>query len=261
MRFTAGVEYIGSHYAGWQRQHHADTVQGRIERALSRIADQPIEVTCAGRTDAGVHALGQVIHFDSPVAREPVSWLFGANALLPADISLRWVKPVSDDFHARFSAHSRQYRYLLHDSPARSALLNGRAAWSRQRLDESSMHQAAQCLLGEQDFSAFRAAECQSDTPMRCIQHLSVGRVQERVTVDIRANAFLHHMVRNIVGTLMAVGNGRQPPEWVETVLNSRDRSLAGVTAPAEGLYFMQVEYPAHFALPESGTTGIFPGP
>lgn len=259
MKYAAAVEYIGTGYAGWQKQPHAQTVQGQVEMALSQIADVPVDVTCAGRTDAGVHAVGQVIHFESPVSRKPVSWLFGANALLPRDVSFRWVADVPDSFHARFSALSRRYRYFLHDHPARSAVWAGRVAWCRQPLDVNSMHEAAQSLLGEQDFSAFRAAECQSETAMRCIQCIQVERQGPLVMIEVQANAFLHHMVRNIVGTLMAVGSGKQPPDWVQQVLDSRDRRKAGITAPAEGLYFFHVAYPDEYALPTAETTGIIP--
>ncbi len=258
MRYAAAVEYAGSQYSGWQRQHHAPSVQGCIEQALSQIADTQVETVCAGRTDAGVHALGQVIHFDSVNERAPKDWLFGANALLPHDISLRWVQPVSDDFHARFSATSRCYRYVIHDHRARSGLMHERVAWSRQPLDADRMHDAAQCLLGEQDFSAFRAAECQSSTPMRFVSNLQVRRVSELVLMEVEANAFLHHMVRNIAGVLMAVGSGQHEPSWVRAVLDSRDRRAGGVTAPAQGLYFLHVTYPPHWQLPPEATRDIF---
>lgn len=258
MRLAAAVEYIGTGYAGWQRQHHSETVQGRLEDALSQIANAPVEIVCAGRTDAGVHAFGQIIHFDCAVDRDPVSWLFGANALLPADISLRWVKPVSDNFHARYSAVSRWYRYLILDRNARSALLGSRVTWCKQQLDSDLMHMAGQSLLGENDFSAFRASECQSKTAMRNLSHLSVSRAGSLVQIDVRANAFLHHMVRNIAGVLIAVGNGNRPPEWVAEVLAGKDRKKAGITAPADGLYFMAVQYPPEFGFPDSETTQIF---
>lgn len=251
MRLAALVEYVGSKYSGWQRQHHAVTVQGEIERALSQIANATVTISCAGRTDAGVHALGQVIHFDTDAVREPVSWLFGANALLPPDISLRWIQNVDSEFHARYSALGRQYRYVIHDQQARSALLNGRVTWSRQSLDSELMHHAGQCLLGENDFSAFRAAECQSKSSMRNLKKLSVSRDNSLILIDVEANAFLHHMVRNIAGVLIAVGSGKQPVEWVSEVLESKMRSKAGVTADAAGLYFMSVEYPETFGLPK----------
>lgn len=262
MRYAAAVEYLGSNYSGWQRQHHAPSLQDCIEKALGQVANYPVETTCAGRTDAGVHALGQVIHFDSPNERESQEWLFGVNALLPPDISLCWVKAVSEDFHARYTATSRRYAYVIHDHRARSAILNGRVAWSRQPLNSSIMHEAGQHLLGEQDFSAFRAAECQSRTAMRCVTGLSVVRHGDLVVMEIEANAFLHHMVRNIAGVLIAVGSGQRSVNWPKEVLASRNRSEAGVTAPAQGLYFMQVKYPDEWDLPvnqmTSQTTGIF---
>lgn len=259
MRIAAAVEYVGSGYAGWQKQNHAVTVQGCLEKALGQIANTPVELVCAGRTDAGVHAVGQVVHFDTVARRSDTSWLFGTNALLPADISLTWVQEVPEDFHARFSATSRRYRYFIHDSHARSALLGGRVAWSKRTLHAEVMHEAAQYLLGEQDFSAFRAAECQSNSAMRCVKEISVYRWNEMICLDIQANAFLHHMVRNIAGSLIEVGAGKRGPEWIFEVMKSKDRNRAGPTAVADGLYLVSVAYPEQFNLPKTGTTAFFP--
>lgn len=249
-RWAAGVEYAGSAYAGWQSQRGLCCVQSTLEVALSKIAAQPLQVSAAGRTDAGVHAAGQVIHFDTEADRGANAWLLGANSNLPADVSLRWVQPVAEDFHARHSAVARRYRYVIHNERARSALLTDRAAWVTPRLDAGRMHQAAQSLLGERDFSAFRAAECQANTPMRCVLEAEVCRRGVFVVLDIRANAFLHHMVRNIMGTLIEIGQGRRPVEWVTQLLEGRDRRLAAATAPACGLYFVGPEYPSHFDVP-----------
>lgn len=249
-RVAVRVEYDGSAYAGWQRQPHAPSVQAEVEEALSRVADKPVDVVCSGRTDAGVHALGQVIHFDTPATRPDHAWVFGANSHLPPDISLRWARPVAGDFHARYTAMAREYRYLILDHPARSALFARRAAHSRHRLDAAAMHAAAQALLGERDFSAFRAAGCQSNTPMRRLERIAVERHGDLLVVDIRANAFVHHMVRNIVGSLQLVGRGLEAPEWIGELLASRDRRLGGATAPAHGLYFLRAVYPEKYGLP-----------
>lgn len=258
LRFAAAVEYFGANYAGWQRQQHAPSVQGCLEQALGQVANVPVETVCAGRTDAGVHAVGQIVHFDTTAKREPIDWLFGANALLPRDISLRWVQQVDQQFHARFSATSRRYCYFILDRRARSGLLDGRVAWSRHSLDVDIMHRAGQCLLGEHDFSAFRAAECQSRTPMRHVSELSVGRRGDLVCIEVAANAFLHHMVRNIAGVLMQVGSGQKPPEWPQAVLDSRDRTQGGITAPAAGLYLVRVNYPSQWELQQPGGNESF---
>jgi len=249
-RWAARVEYQGAAYAGWQRLSHIRSVQGELEQALSSIAAHPVQVFAAGRTDAGVHGLGQVIHFDSPAPRTPLAWLLGGNVHLPDDIALRWVQPVFDSFHARYQALARRYRYVFLNSRARSALLAGRVTFWPRALDADAMHVAAQALLGERDFSAFRDSECQSPTPFRNVSSIRVWRSGEFVVMDIRANAFLHHMVRNIAGTLAEVGQGKQKPEWVAEVLALRQRRLAGMTAPADGLYFVGPEYPLEFGLP-----------
>lgn len=249
-RWAVGISYLGGAYAGWQRLPGLPTVQATVEAALSTVADHAVSLTCAGRTDAGVHAVQQVAHFESAAARSSQAWLLGSNSLLPPDVSLRWVQAVPADFHARFSAEMRHYRYRIHNARARDALQEGRACWWPRALDADAMHVAAQVLLGEQDFSAFRDAHCQSPTPMRRLSRVAVRRHGTAVVVDVAGNAFLHHMVRNIVGTLAEVGWGRQPPSWVAEVLAGRDRRQAGMTAPAEGLYFLGPVYPARFGLP-----------
>jgi len=249
-RWAAGLEYLGTRYSGWQWQGHAASVQQEVERVLSTVGDHPIKVTAAGRTDAGVHALNQVIHFDSDAARVPHAWLFGANSQLPRDIALRWVQAAEGEFHARHSATARRYRYVMWSGRARSALLEGRVAWLIEPLDAERMHRAAQVLIGEHDFSAFRDAGCQSRTPMRELQAIAVRRQGDFTVLDVKANAFLHHMVRNIAGVLMAIGQGKQPESWARTVLESRSRARGGVTAEAGGLCFIGPEYPAQFGLP-----------
>lgn len=250
-RYAAGVEYLGTAYSGWQALEGRLTVQAELERALSRVADHPVFVTAAGRTDAGVHALQQVVHFDTEAPRSDYAWLLGTNSSLAKDVSLRWIRPVPAHFHARHRATERSYRYLIHNARARSALALERAAWWPQPLDAEAMHAAAQALIGEHDFSAFRDSQCQSPTPVRELRRLAVSRRGDFVVIDVAGNAFLHHMVRNIAGTLAEVGLGRQAPEWVAEVLAARDRRAAGMTAPAAGLYFVGPEYPAEFALPK----------
>jgi tRNA pseudouridine38-40 synthase len=218
-------------------------------------------VQCAGRTDAGVHGFAQVVHFDAPVERSAKAWVMGANANLPEDVRVHWAMAVGADFHARFSALARRYRYIIANLPVRPALLGNQLTWQRRPLDHTKMHQAAQCLLGEQDFSAFRAAACQSTSPMRNVHTVTVHRSGDLVVVDIKANAFLHHMVRNIAGSLMAVGAGRQPPQWLAQVLAGGDRTVAADTAPADGLYLVDVEYPARFALPATPYGPMLLGP
>jgi len=249
-RWAARIEYLGTAYAGWQRLSHNRSVQQTLEEALSKIADHPVTVMAAGRTDAGVHGLGQVVHFDTTATRNVLAWTLGANVHLPADISLRWAKAVPLDFHARYQALSRRYRYVFHSTRARSALTAGRATFWHYPLDAEAMHLAAQSLLGERDFSALRDAECQSPTPFRNVMSITVFRSGEFVAIDIRANAFLHHMVRNIAGTLAEVGQGKRPISWVAEVLAGRDRAKAGMTAPPDGLYFIGPDYPPQFDLP-----------
>ncbi len=249
-RWAAAVEYLGTRYSGWQIQATRPSVQGELETALSSVADRPVATICAGRTDAGVHALGQVVHFDTDAVRSPYAWLLGVNSRLPSEVSLRWVQPAPEDFDARRSATSRRYRYVIHNHRARAALLGGRATWIPHALDAEVMHRAAQALLGENDFSAFRASECQSNTPMRNLQEIRLFRRGDFVVLDIRANAFLHHMVRNIMGVLIEIGQSRRGEPWAGELLADRDRTQGGITAPAEGLYFIGPEYPERFAIP-----------
>ncbi|HYM42533.1 MAG TPA: tRNA pseudouridine(38-40) synthase TruA [Steroidobacteraceae bacterium] len=249
-RIAVGVEYDGSAFAGWQTQRALRTVQQVLEGALSAVAAQTVSLTGAGRTDAGVHARGQVAHFDTQAQRAPRSWMLGANSELPPDLAVTWAQPVPDHFHARYSAESRSYRYLILNRSARSALAAQRAAWVARALDAERMAQAANLLLGEHDFSAFRSSECQAKSPVRRLERLGVVRRGDWVLIEAVANAFLHHMVRNIAGLLIAVGKGDQPPAWAGTVLAGRDRTRSAATAPAEGLYLWEVRYPAAFGLP-----------
>ena len=250
MRVALGIEYDGTSYNGWQRQKNGTGVQQRLEEALARVADEPVEVVCAGRTDTGVHASGQVVHFDTTADRSERGWLLGANTNLPPDINVSWVRQVGDDFHARFSATGRRYRYLILNRLQRSALHRHRAWWVHQPLDERAMHEAAQSLLGEHDFSAFRAAGCQAKSAMRELTAIRVTRCGDRITIDVAANAFLMHMVRNITGTLAAIGQGEQPVSWARDVLESRDRTVGGITAPPHGLTLVAVDYPEAFGIP-----------
>lgn len=250
MRIALGLEYDGSAFSGWQSQAHARGVQSAVEAALSEVADHPVEVVAAGRTDAGVHAAMQVVHFDTTSVRSERGWVLGANTNLPPQVSALWARPVSDAFHARYSALARRYRYVILNRMPRPALAAHRVCWVRDPLDAQRMQAAAQHLIGEHDFSSFRAAECQSRTPMRQMHEIKVTRRGELVILDVLANAFLHHMVRNIAGVLIAVGTGEQPEEWVARVLAARDRTKGGVTAPAAGLYLAGVRYSPSLGLP-----------
>jgi tRNA pseudouridine38-40 synthase len=250
MRIALGVEYDGTAYNGWQRQRNGAGVQSVLEEALARVADARVEVVCAGRTDAGVHAEAQVVHFDSSATRAPRSWVLGVNSNLPPDVNALWAGFVADDFHARYSATSRTYRYLILNRPTRSALYRDRAWWLHRPLDETRMQEAAAYLHGEHDFSAFRAAGCQALTPQRNIFAISIQRQGYWVSVTVRANAFLQHMVRNIVGVLVAIGAGDEEPRWAERVLDSRDRTRGGVAAPAHGLTLIDVGYPETAGIP-----------
>lgn len=249
-RIALGIEYDGSRFRGFQRQRQRPTIQEVLEQALARVADEPVVVHCAGRTDTGVHALCQVAHFETSARRSERAWVLGCNTHLPGSVAVRWARDVDDRFHARFSARGRRYRYRILNRWIRPGLEAGRVAWERRRLDEQRMHVAAQALVGEHDFSSFRALGCQARQPIREIRAISVSRNGDEIRLDVAANAFLYHMVRNIAGTLIAVGAGERQPEWVADVLAARDRTCAGVTAPAEGLYFMGVEYPNHPQLP-----------
>ncbi|QXO16628.1 MULTISPECIES: tRNA pseudouridine(38-40) synthase TruA [Vibrio] len=258
MRIALGIEYDGTHYYGWQRQREVKSVQEELEKALTVIANHPVEVQCAGRTDAGVHGTGQVVHFDTTASRKMVAWTMGANANLPKDIAVRWAKEVPDEFHARFSATARRYRYVIYNHMYRPGILSSGVSHYHGELDAERMHRAGQFLLGENDFTSFRAAHCQSRSPWRNIMHLNVTRHERYVVIDIKANAFVHHMVRNITGSLIAVGRGEQAPEWIEWLLAAKNRSLAGATAKAEGLYLVDVDYPPEFELPEAPMGPLF---
>ncbi|MGR3808353.1 tRNA pseudouridine(38-40) synthase TruA [Pasteurella testudinis] len=258
MKIALGIEYDGSRYFGWQRQQAVKSVQHTLETALSKVAAHEVSVFCAGRTDSGVHATGQVVHFETDAIRQPQAWSLGVNANLPSDIKVKWVQTVEEDFHARFSATARRYRYVIFNHPLRPAILANGLTHYHLPLDQEKMQQAGQALLGELDFSSFRAAQCQSRSPWRNVHHLNVSRLGQFVIVDIQANAFVHHMVRNIVGSLIEVGNGNQPPEWIAWLQQQKDRTLAAATAKAEGLYLVDVRYPPHFALPKTPLGPLF---
>lgn len=256
-RVCAVVEYDGSGFHGWQAQKYSvNSVQSSLETALSKVADSPISLVCAGRTDAGVHGSGQVVHFDVVNQRSMRSWLLGVNTQLPKSISLQWIGNIESDFHARFSATARRYRYFIYNHALRSGFSPTQVTWCHQSLDERRMHEAAQHLLGENDFTSYRAVGCQSKTPNRCVDFINVSRKGRMVVIDIQANAFLHHMVRNIAGVLIAIGMEKQSINWTKEVLDAKDRRLGGVTAPPHGLYLVGVTYPSRFSLPK-----IEPGP
>ena len=261
-RLALRIEYDGTRYCGWQAQPHLpeiDTVQEQLEAALGAVAAVPVRVHCAGRTDTGVHATAQWVHFDTPVVRSIKSWVVGGNAQLPAALRIADAITVSPDFHARHSARSRRYDYLIANAAVAPALLAGRVLWVRDPLDADRMHRALQALLGERDFSAFRAAACQSTTPMRFLSAASVTRRDAYLRVRLEANAFLHHMVRNIVGSLVEIGLGRQEETWLGALLESRDRRLAAATAPPDGLYLTGVTYDPVFSIPTDPTPAFFP--
>ena len=252
MRVALGVEYDGSHYCGWQRQKHdTRTVQENLESALSKVANHPVQVICAGRTDTGVHGVGQVVHFDTESDRTDKGWIFGCNTNLPDSISVRWAKPVAEEFHARFTAVSRAYRYVIYNHPIRPALGMQHLTWNFRPLDMALMQAAANVLVGQHDFSSFQAQGCQAKSPIRTIHHIKLQRRGRLIIMDIQANAFLQHMVRNIAGVLMAIGCGKEPLSWAEEVLNHKNRTLGGVTAPPYGLFFMRVGYPPEFDIPD----------
>ena len=251
MRLAIGIEYDGTRFMGWQRQPHPVlTVQACVEAALANVANHPVEVTCAGRTDAGVQANGQVVHFDTHARRTERGWLLGVNSNLPEDIAVHWLREVPEDFHARFRACARHYRYTIVNRETRPALTRRRATWVHAALDLEAMQTGARHLLGEHDFSAFRAVECQARSPVRTLHRLEVRRIGERVILDVVADGFLHHMVRNLAGVLIAIGAQKRPADWARTVLQGRERKLGGVTAPPQGLCFVAVLYPSAYAIP-----------
>ncbi|MDE2586137.1 MAG: tRNA pseudouridine(38-40) synthase TruA [Betaproteobacteria bacterium] len=249
-RIALGVEYDGNAFHGWQTQPGGNTVQDHVEKALARIADGPIATICAGRTDAGVHATAQVVHFDTEVRRPDSAWVRGVNTHLPDGVAVRWAQPVADDFHARFSARGRRYRYLLLNRPVRPGLAQGRVGWFHAPLDVDRMNEAAAHLLGEHDFTTFRAAECQAKSPIKELREARVSRLGDLVIFDFEATAFLHHMVRNLVGSLVYVGKGKHPPAWIGELLQERDRTRAAPTFAAAGLYLAGVTYEPHWGLP-----------
>lgn len=248
-RIALGIEYMGANYCGWQRQSNASSVQAHVENSLKKILLHEVNIVCAGRTDAGVNAVSQIVHFDSQVIRPLKAFTRGLNTHLPKDIAITWAQAVPNDFHARFSASARRYRYIIYNNPLRSGLLNAGLTHVYQALDADKMHEAAKALCGEQDFSAFRAAHCQSNTPYRHIHYINVSRQNRYIIVDVKANAFLHHMVRNIVGSLIDVGCGEKPLSYISDLLASKDRTKASATAKPNGLYLVQVDYPKEFGL------------
>lgn len=252
MRVALGIEYDGSDFFGWQAQPQMKTIQGTIEDALSQVANEPIQIICAGRTDAGVHATGQVIHFDTKAKRHTDAWMYGTNTKLPSSIAVRWSRQVDYSFHARFKAISRRYRYVIFNHPVRPALLHERVSWHYYPLDIERMRTAASFLLGEQDFSSFRSSKCNSNSPMRNITDFVIHRRGDYVIFEIEANAFLHHMVRNIAGTLMKIGAGFRDAAWMQEVLEAKSRKAAAETAPAGGLYLIAVRYPEPYIFPLS---------
>jgi len=259
MRVALGVEYDGSAFHGWQKQPAGVTVQDALEAALQQIAGVVVPVVCAGRTDAGVHATGPVVHFDAPVERPLTAWVRGVNSFLPPTVAVRWAHPVADDFHARFSAYGRRYRYLLINRAQRTGLWHGRAGWYHHPLDVAPMQQAASLLLGEHDFSAFRAADCQAKSPRKTMRQAIVRRRGELIVFDFEAGAFLQHMVRNLVGSLVYVGQGKHPAAWMGELLAARERRLAAPTFAAAGLYLVGVSYEPHWGLP-TGDDPFLPG-
>jgi tRNA pseudouridine38-40 synthase len=250
MRYALGIEYDGSAFLGWQSQRQTPTVQDTVEQALARVADEPVRLVCAGRTDTGVHAVCQVAHFDSTSERSERSWVLGANSNLPDTVSVLWARPVDEEFHARFSAAARHYRYVILNRWVRPAIGHGKLSWCRRPLDADAMHEAAQALLGEHDFTSFRSSGCKANHAVREIQSISVGREADRVILDVSANGFLYHMVRNIAGSLIKIGVGEQAVGWLAELLELRDRRQAGATASPHGLYFRGVRYPSSAGLP-----------
>lgn len=257
MRLALGLEYDGANFVGWQSQPCGNSVQDALEKALAHIVGVPLRVVCAGRTDAGVHALAQVVHFDTPVTRPTTAWVRGVNAHLPPQVAVRWAVPVADDFHARFAAKARAYRYVLLNRGERPGLMAGKVGWYHRSLDIAAMQSAAACLVGEHDFSSFRAAECQAKSPIKTLHGFEIARAGDLVLFDCRANAFLHHMVRNLVGALVYVGMGRHAPDWLAALLAARDRRLAAPTFSPHGLYLADVEYDAHWGIPSGGVSSL----
>ncbi len=255
-RIALGVEYDGTQFAGWQIQKEQRTVQGCLTKAISRVANQPIKTVAAGRTDSGVHALQQVVHFDTDAIREPHNWILGLNTNLPSDMNVVWAKTVDETFSARFSAVKRAYRYIILNRVSRSSVNASRMWWYFQKLDIERMQAAADCLVGHHDFSAFRAKDCQAKSPFKTMESITVSKQGDCIAIDVIGQSFLHHMVRNIVGVLVPIGEGKRPVSWASEVLDGADRAHGGITSPPEGLYFVKVDYPAHYGLP---TVSTFP--
>ncbi|MBN0986214.1 tRNA pseudouridine(38-40) synthase TruA [Amphritea pacifica] len=253
-RYALCVEYAGAAYRGWQTQKEKDvpSIQETVEQALSTIANEPVKVICAGRTDACVSGTYQIIHFDTVAERPERAWVMGTNTKLPDDIAIRWAKRVDDSFHARFSALERRYRYLIYSAPVKPGLLSRGVTWTHKQLDMSRMQAAAGYLIGEHDFTSYRAIGCQAKSPVREVRAMDIYRAGELIVIDVRANAFLHHMIRNFAGVLMKIGAGEAEPVWAQQVLDARDRTQGGVTAPPYGLYFVDVKYPDQYELPKS---------
>lgn len=259
MRIALGIEYNGTGFYGWQTQREVLTIQHTLETALSKIANEPIYLHCAGRTDRGVHATGQVVHFDTRAKRHVDAWIWGTNTHLPPTIVVRWARQVDYSFHARFQAKSRRYRYLIFNHPIRPAILTNLSTWHYYPLDVARMKEAGTYLLGEQDFSSFRSSQCNSKSPMRNVTDVSMERQGDYIIIEIEANAFLHHMVRNIVGVLMKIGTGDKDSQWLQAVLAAKSRQAAAETAPAEGLYLIRVRYPETYQFPDSDNLLVVP--
>ena len=251
MRIALGVEYNGTNFFGWQVQLEQRTVQYCLQQALSKVANHPIKIIAAGRTDSGVHALQQVVHFDTNVIRDERNWILGLNTNLPSDINVTWAKVVDNDFSARFSALNRQYRYLIMNRVSRSSIYANKMWWTFKPLDMKRMQAAADLLIGHHDFSAFRAKDCQAHSPIKTVEKIQLIKQGDCIAIDVKAQSFLHHMVRNIVGVLVPIGEGNKSVEWAREVLESRDRGQGGITSPPDGLYFIDVEYPTHYSLPK----------
>lgn len=258
MRYAVGIEYDGTDFHGWQTQVGVRTVQEQVQSALSLVANHPVKVQCAGRTDTGVHAFAQVIHFDSDSDRSIRNWTLGANVNLPKDVNINWILPVPDDFHARFSAISRRYKYVIYNGFTRSSIWRNRAVWERRPLDLALMQEAAKPLIGTHDFTSYRAIGCQAKSPVRTLSSLELTKDGSFISIELEANGFLHHMVRNIAGVLIYIGCAERPVSWSKEVLEHRDRTLGGITAPPEGLYFTGVDYPAEYGIP-NGVVEIGP--
>jgi tRNA pseudouridine38-40 synthase len=251
VRLALGISYNGQAYQGWQSQLSGQTVQDQLETALSKLAAHRVSTLCAGRTDTGVHGLMQVIHFDTPLDRAPNSWVRGTNALLPRDIAVQWAQPISAEFHCRASALSRRYAYILLESPVRPSVDAGLVGWTFKPLEQAAMLRAASHLVGEHDFSSFRASACQALSPVKTLQRIDISRQGAYWRFEFEANAFLHHMIRNIMGCLIAVGQGKKPPEWLKEVLLARNRDVAAPTFSPHGLYFLGPRYAPHWGLPD----------